>query len=46
MTVDRLKRDLLTKLINARIDPGRVPAVEEGKRYMSVSESDICVIPV
>lgn len=35
MTVDRLKRDLLNKLINARID-GRVPAVEEGKRvYVS-----------
>lgn len=35
MSVDRLKRDLLNKLINARID-GRISATPQGERvYVS-----------
>lgn len=44
MTVDRLKRDLLNKLINARIDLAAYLRLRKAKGYMSVSESDVCVI--
>ena len=40
MTVDRLKRDLLNKLINARIDLAAYLQLRKAKGYMSVSESD------
>ncbi|WP_407436329.1 biofilm formation regulator BssR [Lelliottia sp.] len=40
MSVDRLKRDLLNKLINARIDLAAYLQLRVAKGYMSVSESD------
>ena len=40
MTVDRLKRDLLNKLINARIDLAAYLQLRKAKGYMSVSESE------
>ncbi len=40
MSVDRLKRDLLNKLINARIDLDAYLQLRKAKGYMSVSESD------
>jgi len=40
MSVDRLKRDLLNKLINARIDVDTYLQLRKAKGYMSVSESD------
>lgn len=40
MSVDRLKRDLLNKLINARIDLDAYLTLRKAKGYMSVSESD------
>ncbi|MFW0974607.1 biofilm formation regulator BssR [Leclercia pneumoniae] len=40
MSVDRLKRDLLSKLINARIDLDTYLTLRKAKGYMSVSESD------
>ncbi|MDW3574625.1 biofilm formation regulator BssR, partial [Enterobacter asburiae] len=43
MTVDRLKRDLLTKLINARIDLAAYLQLRKAKGYMSVSEGRVLV---
>lgn len=40
MSVDRLKRDLLNKLINARIDLAAYLQLRKAKGYMSVSESE------
>jgi biofilm regulator BssR len=40
MSVDRLKRDLLNKLINARIDLAAYLQLRNAKGYMSVSESE------
>lgn len=40
MSVDRLKRDLLNKLINARIDLAAYLQLRTAKGYMSVSESE------
>ncbi|WP_391487722.1 biofilm formation regulator BssR [Leclercia tamurae] len=40
MSVDRLKRDLLNKMINARIDLAAYLQLRKAKGYMSVSESD------
>ena len=40
MTVDRLKRDLLNKLINARIDLAAYLQLRKAKGYMSVRESE------
>ncbi|ANG92184.1 biofilm formation regulator BssR [Enterobacteriaceae bacterium 155047] len=40
MSVDRLKRDLLNKLINARIDIAAYLQLRTAKGYMSVSESE------
>ena len=40
MVVDRLRTDLLNKLINARIDLAAYPLLRKAKGYMSVSESD------
>ena len=38
MSVDRLKRDLLNKLINARIDLAAYLQLRKAKGYMSVNE--------
>lgn len=40
MSVDRLKRDLLNKMINARIDLAAYLQLRKAKGYMSVSESE------
>lgn len=40
MSIDRLKRNLLNKLINARIDLDAYLQLRKAKGYMSVSESD------
>ena len=40
MVVDRLRTDLLNKLINARIDLAAYLQLRKAKGYMSVSESD------
>ncbi|MGY5367170.1 biofilm formation regulator BssR [Enterobacter oligotrophicus] len=40
MSVDRLKRDLLNKLINVRIDLAAYLQLRKAKGYMSVSESE------
>jgi len=40
MSVDRLKCDLLNKLINARIDLAAYLQLRKAKGYMSVSESE------
>ena len=40
MSVDRLKRNLLNKLINAQIDLAAYLQLRIAKGYMSVSESD------
>lgn len=40
MVVDRLRTDLLNKLINARIDLAAYLLLRKAKGYMSVSESD------
>ncbi len=44
MTVDRLYRHLLQKLINANIDIDAYLQLRKAKGYMSVSEMTICVI--
>lgn len=40
MVVDRLRTDLLNKLINARIELAAYLLLRKAKGYMSVSESD------
>ena len=40
MVVDRLRTDLLNKLINARIELAAYLQLRKAKGYMSVSESD------
>src|SRR5690606_19127770 len=40
MSVDRLKRDLLNKLINARIDLAAYLQLRKATGYMTVSESE------
>ncbi|RAU32686.1 biofilm formation regulator BssR [Enterobacter sp. ECC-175] len=40
MSVDRLKRDLLNKLIDVRIDLAAYLQLRKAKGYMSVSESE------
>lgn len=40
MFVDRLRTDLLNKLINARIDLAAYLQLRMAKGYMSVSEND------
>lgn len=40
MSVDRLKRDLLNKLVNARLDLAAYLQLRKAKGYMSVSESE------
>ncbi|HEY4466939.1 MAG TPA: biofilm formation regulator BssR [Klebsiella sp.] len=40
MTVDRLYRNLMNKLINASIDLGAYLQLRKAKGYMSVSEND------
>lgn len=40
MVVDRLRTDLLNKLINARVELAAYLLLRKAKGYMSVSESD------
>jgi biofilm regulator BssR len=44
MTVDRLKRDLLNKLINARIDLAAYLQLRKAKGICQSAKANICVI--